>query len=268
MAYLEVEGSSAIYYEHFAGTGLPVVLVHGWGMSGRVWDSVVPALLAEGHAVVRLDHRCCGKSDKTFDDVTVDALGSDIARLVDHLDLERVVVNGWSLGGAGAVDAVAKLGGTAAGLVLTCAASPRFTSSEDWDLGGSVADLDGLLAGIAAARVDALNGVARAVCHAEVTEATIEWMAQIFLESSPRADASLQDLGRSDQRELLAKIEIPALVMSGAHDVFVPAATGTRAAELLPRGRLVEFTESGHAPFLEEREKYCRELLAFLAELT
>lgn len=268
MAYLEVEGSSAIYYEHFSGSGMPVVLIHGWAMSARIWDGVVSALLADGHPVVRLDQRCCGRSDKTFADVSIDALGSDIARLVDHLDLDRVVVNGWSLGGAVAVDAVAKFGGTAAGLVLTCGASPRFTRSDDWEFGGTGADLATNLAALSTMRVDFMHGMSQAVCNVEVSTATIDWMTQIFLETSPRADASLQGLGRIDQRELMAKIEVPALVMHGAHDVFVPVGAGARASEILPRARLVQFADSGHAPFLEEREKYCRELLGFLADLS
>ena len=69
--------------------------------------------------VVLLDLRACGRSDKDFVDVSIAAMGADVARLCEHLGLQRPVVNGWSLGGAVAVEAVARLSSAAGGLVLT-----------------------------------------------------------------------------------------------------------------------------------------------------
>ena len=69
-----------------------------------------------------------------------------------------------------------------------------------------------------------------------------------------------------DQRELLPKIDVPVLICQGAHDAVVDPAISKVAAELLPNSRLVEFEESGHAPFLEERERFNKELLAFVAD--
>ena len=126
MAYLDVEGSRRIYFEQHPGPGRPVVLVHGWSATARCWDTVTPALRARGHQVVLLDLRACGRSDKDFEDVSIAALGSDVARLCEHLELRDPVINGWSLGGAVAVDAVFRLGRGASGLVLT-AAPPRAT---------------------------------------------------------------------------------------------------------------------------------------------
>ena len=52
MAYLEVEDGKRVYYEHFAGDNIPVVLVHCWGGTTRLWNTVVSALLGAGHEVV------------------------------------------------------------------------------------------------------------------------------------------------------------------------------------------------------------------------
>src|SRR3546814_19705195 len=101
MARLAVEGTREIHYDHHkGGDGTPVVLVHGWGMNGRVWDYVLPYLLQAGHDVVVADQRACGRSDRDFTDVGIEALGSDVVALVEHLGLAKVVLNGWSLGGA------------------------------------------------------------------------------------------------------------------------------------------------------------------------
>ncbi len=91
MPLLPVEGDRSIYYEHHRGDGRPVVLVHAWGMTGRLWDRVTQELVEDGHAVVVLDHRGCGRSDKDFEDLAIATLGSDVVKLVEHLGLEGPV---------------------------------------------------------------------------------------------------------------------------------------------------------------------------------
>lgn len=264
MGYLNVEGDRRLYVEHHRGEGAPVVLIHGWGVTGRCWDTTLPALLANGNEVVILDQRCCGKSDKDFEDLSIDALGSDVVSVVRELGCRRPVLNGWSLGGAVAADAAAKLGDDLGGLVLTGGASPRFTQGEDWPWGDTVEGLEGTLAAVRDNRPLALRGVAEAVCHADVGEPAIAWMWSMFMETSPLADRSLRDLGEVDQREQFTRIHAPALVLCGRHDAFVAYEAAARAAELLRDARFVGFEDSGHAPFIEEGERYRSELIGFV----
>ena len=105
MTYLAVEGRKQIYFEHFAGTGTGIALVHGWAVESRCWDGVLPSLLATGRPVITIDQRCCGRSDRDFADVSISALAADVVGVVEHLGLSRIVLNGWSLGGAVAVAA-------------------------------------------------------------------------------------------------------------------------------------------------------------------
>ncbi|WP_208025702.1 alpha/beta fold hydrolase [Amycolatopsis acidicola] len=265
MAYLEVEGSRRIYFEHHSGAGRPVVLVHGWGATGRCWDTVAPALIARGHEVVLLDQRTCGRSDNDFDDVSIEALGADVALLCERLNLRRPVINGWSLGGTVAVDAVARLGSQAGGLVLTGGATPRYTSAPGWPHGGTLDDVQGVLDGLATDRATTLKGVADAVCVAPVSEQVVAWMWGMFLEMGPRGDDSLRSLAEIDQRKTLGALEIPVLSLHGTDDGFVPFSGAKAARELCSDATLVEFPGCGHAPFLEFRERYLAELTGFLA---
>lgn len=264
MAYLEVEGTRRIYFEHHPAAGPPVVLVHGWGASGRCWDTVAPALRANGNAVVLLDQRACGRSDKDFDDVSIAAGGADVARLCEHLGLREPIVNGWSLGGAIAVDAVARLGGAAGGLVLTGGATPRYTATEGWPHGGTIADVEAVLQAVDADRVDALRQVADSVCAAPVGPHVVDWLWRMFLEMGPRGDEALRDLAHVDQRQVLGTVRTPTLVLHGAHDGFVPFSGAEAGTRLCHDAQLVAFSESGHAPFLEERERYLDALLGFV----
>lgn len=268
MGFLDVENGCRIYFEQHSGRGAPVVLVHGWGASARCWDPVTPALRANGNTVVLLDQRACGRSDKDFDDVSIDALGSDLVKLCEHLSLSRPVLNGWSMAGAVVVDAAAKLGSATGGVVLTGGASPRYTAASDWPHGGTMEDVEAVLGAAEADPANTFWGVAEAVCANRPSEHTLRWMWTMFMEQGIRGHDSLRDLGRVDQRKQIATIEVPTLLLHGTQDGFVPFSAAQAATELFAKSRLVEFADCGHAPFLENRELYLAELTAFLDEVT
>jgi non-heme chloroperoxidase len=268
MPHLEVEGDRRIYYEHHRGAGRPVILSHAWGMTGRLWDRVVPELVEDGNQVVVTDHRGCGRSDKDFEDLSVAAQGEDLAKLVEALGLEGPVLNGWSLGGAVVTEGARRLGDRLGGLVLTCGASPRWAASDDFPQGNPIENAEQTLAGLRTARPDTAAAVSEAICHAPVSRIVVDWMYEMFMETTPRADETLSDLAYNvDLRDALPQISAPALVFGGRNDVFVPFAIAEAAAELLPNGRLVACEGSGHAPPLEEPDLYLAELRSFLKEL-
>lgn len=264
---LNVDGQRSIYYEHYEGAGRPVVLVHGWGMSCRVWDTVLPALLDAGHEVASLDHRACGASDKDFEDTSIAAIAADVVALIDHLSLDHPVVNGWSLGGTVAAEVAGKLDDQLGGLVLTGGATPRYVQDVDYPHGGTIDDLAATMAVLSADRAGFLAGLAAGVCHADVGQPVIDWMWQIFMQAGPRADYALRDLGNIDHRALLPGVAIPSLVVAGTHDAIVPFGIAEVAVDLLPSAALAAFESSGHAPFLEENARYREELVRFVGSV-
>ena len=266
MAYLDT-GSGRIYYEHHAGDKLPVLLIHAWAMSTRVWDSTLVALQDAGHEVIAFDQRGCGRSDKDFADFSISALADDAVRLVDELGLHRVVVNGWSLGGAVATQCAHRLGDRCAGLVLTCGASPRYTQADGFPYGGTADDVRGTVAAINPDRATFFHGIARAVCAKPVSEATLDWMWSIFMQAAPGADRSLGELATVDQRDILAGLDVPVLSYEGSEDAFVAPGIGEFAAQTAKDGRVVKMEGVGHGPMFEDYQRYCSELIGFLADL-
>lgn len=266
MAYLET-GGGRIYYEHHAGTRMPVLLLHAWAMNTRVWDSTLSALLAAGHEVIAFDQRGCGRSDKDFSDFSIAASAGDAVALVEKLGLDRVVVNGWSLGGAVATETAHRLGARCKGLILTCGASPRYTQAEGFPHGGTPADVEATVAAIRPDRATFFHGIARAVCARPVGEPVLDWMWSIFMQASPGADRSLAELGTIDQRAILSALEVPVLSIAGSEDVFTPPGIGEFAASSTRRGRLVRFEGCGHGPMFEDYDRYCSEVLGFLSEV-
>jgi pimeloyl-ACP methyl ester carboxylesterase len=211
-------GDRHVYYEHFVGdAALPtIVLSHGWGMSGRVWDDVTARLTDEGFSVVSYDHRNCWQSSKDFADVSIGTLGDDLVSICQALKLERVVLNGWSLGGAVVVDAAGKLGAELTGLISSGGATPRYTQADGFPHGGQPADVAATVAALRANRVDFLGTLYHdAVFVASVSDATKAWAHAIALQASPGADASLAALADVDQRSIMANLDVPALVIGG-----------------------------------------------------
>jgi len=267
MGRLAVEGNKEIYFEDYAGEGRPVVLVHGWGMSCRAFDYNLAAIRGAGHRVLAIDHRACGHSDKDFADVSIAAIAGDVARLVREQGAEGAVIVGWSLGAAVSVEAAEQLDGGAAGLVLIGTPSPRYLQAEGWEFGGTPEAMAETKEALRTNRASFLHDLTLGVFKSDPGPAVVEWMWSIFMETSPNADTSLIALGDLDHRERLPQLETPTLLCVGAGDVVVDPRTSHAAGELLPNATVVEFADSGHAPFIEEQAKFESELLGFLAGL-
>lgn len=265
MAQLSRENGKNVYYENYGSGSSAVVLIHGWGMSCRTWDYCLPALLAAGHRVISIDHRGCGSSDKDFDDVGIDAIAGDVVALINDLGLEKVVLNGWSLGGAVAVKVASELGAACAGLALTCAATPVYIQKPDYPHGGTEEAMEGTVAGLYADRVNFLSALAKGVCASEVSEDVERWMTEIFLQGSPNAVATIAELGPLDQRAMLGALSVPIVSFVGALDAVVDPNVCRSVPDYNSAAQLVEFSGSGHAPFIEDTENYNSELLTFIS---
>ncbi|MEM1232257.1 MAG: alpha/beta hydrolase [Pseudomonadota bacterium] len=269
MSVLTTPCGRQVYFEDFGGattSGPTMLLVHGWGMSTRCWDPILPALRDAGLRVVALDHRGCGLSDKTFDDMSIGAIAGDVARLVAHLDLDRVILNGWSLGGAVVVEAAALLQERCAGLVLTGGATPVYTQKSDFPHGGTAEDVAGTVQAYTENRIDFLQGLSQVVCVKDVGANVENWFYQLFLQASPLAGATLGELAHSDQRDTLLGLDLPIVSIFGSADGFVAPAICRWVGETHPRAGNVELPDIGHAPFIEAREDYLAALLAFAGE--
>lgn len=267
MAYLDTDDGGRVYFEYHRAPKLPVVLIHGWGMSGDYWASAVEALLAEGHGAITIDHRGCGRSDRDFTDMSIDAIARDVAAIVEQCGSPRVALNGWSLGGAVAVAAAELMGERIAGLVLTCGASPRYVQGEAFPHGGMAEDVLGIGAAITADRPGFFRALAEGASGEGASEAMIGWVERGFLATGPRASQTLAGLATLDQRELLASFAFPILSIGGAKDSIADPAIAGFAANCAKNGTLLTM-DTGHSPQLEDPLAYNEALVAFLGGLS
>ena len=159
------------------------------------------------------------------------------------------------------------LGDRCAGLVLTAGASPIYTQKPDLPIGGLPSDVEGNVAAMNDDRVNFLTMLATAICAKPPSDAVLASMAGAFLNSSARASATLAELAHLDQRDMMMALDIPLLSFICGQDGFVAPDISRWVAENHPRATGVEFPESGHAPFMEEREGYLAALNNFMNEL-
>lgn len=266
MAFFDTDEGGRIYFEHHRGDRLPVVLIHGWGMSGDYWASTVEALVAGGHGAIVVDHRACGRSDRDFADLSIGAIARDVAAIVDRCQAPRMILNGWSLGAAIAVAAASLLERRVAGLVLTCGATPRYTQAEGFPHGGTADDVLGIGAAITADRPGFFRALAQGAAGEGASEALVAWLERGFVDSAPRASVTLAGLATLDQRDLLASFDFPVLSIGGSKDVIADPAIAGFAANCARHGTLLTM-DTGHSPQLEDPPAYNAALLEFIGKL-
>lgn len=81
------------------GTGRPIVLIHGWPLSGRSWEKQVPVLVEAGYRVITYDRRGFGQSSQPWNGYDYDTFAADLNKILNHLNLNDVTLVGFSMGG-------------------------------------------------------------------------------------------------------------------------------------------------------------------------
>lgn len=259
------------------GGGSPVVLIHGWPLSGRSWEAQVPALVKAGHRVVTYDRRGFGDSSQPWSGYDYDTFAADLDALLSHLDLRGVTLVGFSMGGGEVVRYLATYGnGRVAKAVLASAVPPYLYKSADNPDGGlDDATIEGFETGVATDRAAFLDGFATEFFSTsgllgkklQVSEAQRQYAVTLAEPASPKATLDcIAAFGRTDFRADVAKVTVPTLVIHGDSDAVVPfEVSGKRSAELIAGAQLHVIEGGPHGINASHAEEFNRVLLRFLA---
>jgi non-heme chloroperoxidase len=254
------------------GEGTPVVLVHGWPLSGRSWESQVPALIGAGFRVITYDRRGFGQSSQPWHGYDYDTFTDDFAALMNHLDLRDAVLIGFSMGGGEVVRYVARHGADRVSrIVLASAVPPYLYKGEDNPDGGVDDDLiDGLVAGIQTDRMaffdEFLDGFFSAGKTMKVSPQQKAYALSLLAVASPKATVDcVTAFGRTDFRDDLARITVPTLVIHGDSDNIVPLeVSGQRTASAIPGAVLVVLEDGPHGILVSHADEWNAAVLQFL----
>ena len=261
-----------LHVDDTGGTGRPVVLIHGWPLSGESWADQVPALVGAGYRVVTYDRRGFGRSDKPLTGYTYDSLTDDLQAILTELDLRDVTLVGFSMGG-GEVARYCSTYGTdrLRSVVFAAAVPPYLMQSAD--------NPDGPLTKAQAAQMTAqltadqdsfydqfTTDFFSANGRLAVTEAQRqEALTLAHQAAKPAALACMTAFATTDFRDDLGKVTVPALVIHGDSDATVPfEGSGRRTHEALPGSELHVIAGGPHGINVSHADEFNRTLLAFL----
>jgi non-heme chloroperoxidase len=268
----ENSGRIDLYYEDH-GSGNPVVLVHGWPLSGRSWEKQVPALVEAGHRVVAYDRRGFGKSSQPFGGYDYDTFAADLDALLTHLDLRDTTLVGFSMGGGEVARYISRYGtDRVAKTVLAAAVPPYLYQSDDNPEGGlDDATIQQFKDGVRGDRIAFLDGFTTDFFTAGdrsdlISEPSRLYHREIAAFASPKGTLDCIDaFGRTDFRDDLAKIDVPTLVIHGDSDGIVPfEVSGKRSHEAIANSSLVLIEGAPHGFNATHAEQFNRALLDFL----
>lgn len=149
--YFEVEPGVDLYYEDH-GSGLPIVLVPGWTFTTEVFEHQISAFSGT-HRVITFAPRSQGRSAVTLEGNNYVAQGADLAKLLDHLKVEKPVLVGWSFGCLATWEFIKarSTDAAAAHMCIDLSPTPMTGRNGDWTE-GSIADISGLFDGVQSAQ--------------------------------------------------------------------------------------------------------------------
>ena len=243
-----------IHYEDH-GAGPPVVLIHGYPLSGRAWDKQVPALLEAGHRVITYDRRGFGASSQPATGYDYDTFAADLAALLEHLDLREAVLVGHSMGTGEVTRYLSSYGSDRAAKGVLVAPIPPFLLQTPDNPDGVPQDVfDGFVQAAAADNPAWMKGFLDTFYNIDTLRGTLvsdqAYQASWNLAVTASATAAVACIGTwaTDFRADLPKIDVPMLVLQGDADQVLPIdKTGKRLPGLINDVRLVVIEGGPHA---------------------
>jgi pimeloyl-ACP methyl ester carboxylesterase len=254
---------TTLYYE-MAGSGHPLVLIHGGAVDSRAFDDQFE-VFAQHYKVIRYDVRGAGRSgdrDKPFSNM------EDLRALLNHLDIESAYLLGISRGGGFAMDLTLEHPDRVDALILVSSNLgvhvPAYT--EMFERATQAGKESGAAAAAAVWGNDPHQGPQRESARPKVLEIITDNMPRFRYFNGYEPVARLPDY-EGPRYERLHEIQAPTLVISGAYDNEVARANSRNWAEGIETAKLVLFPNSGHLVNIDEVEAFNRTVLDFLNSL-
>jgi len=242
-----------------SGSGMPLVLLHGWSLSSAVFSEVIPELKAR-FRVLAPDLPGHGFSDPPAGEFRFGGIAADLAEWLNDLGIEGGALLGWSMGGQVALE-LCRLESLRIEKLILVATTPRFVRDGEWSAGLPSGQVRALGRNLGRNLRETLEQFFNLQFEGEsLPPNRLEQLARLAAANRLDADpGSLRDaltaLEKEDQRPLLEKTTMPSLVVHGELDRIVPPTVGSCLAARLACSRLEILQGVGHAPFLSRPQE-------------
>lgn len=271
MNTVTTKDGAEIYYKDW-GAGQPIVFSHGWPLSSEAWAGQMLFLAQHEYRVIAHDRRGHGRSSQTSSPNDMNGYADDLAAVIDHLDLQNVILIGHSTGGGEVTRYIGRHGTKrVAKAVLIAAVPPVMLMTEANPEGLPMEVFDGLRASLAKDPSQFYKDLAIMFYGAnrpgaKVSQGVLDqfwlWSMQAGLKNVYEC---IQAFSETDFREDLKKFDIPTLVIHGEDDQIVPVKDSSKkSAKLIKNVEEIYYPGAPHGITATHVNQVNADLLAFL----
>lgn len=254
------------------GSGDPAILIHGWPLTGDMWEYQTLALLEAGYRVITYDRRGFGQSGHPATGYNYDWFAHDLADLMDALEIDKAALIGFSMGGGEIARYLGHYGSAKVSRVALIASVVPYLLKDEGNPDGVDPDVfDDMKAQIRADRFAFLQSFTKTFygqgfISRPVSQGIMDWSFVLGSMASPLATLACVDaFSRTDFRPDLPAFDVPTLIIHGTSDKTVPIDPTARAAvRALPQAQYVEYEGEPHGLFATAPDRLNSDLLGFL----
>lgn len=271
MAFIETQDGTQIHAKDI-GRGRPVVLIHGWPLTGDMFEYQTLALIEAGYRVITYDRRGFGQSGHGAFGYDYDTFADDLAAVLDHLDLQGATLVGFSMGGGEVARYLSRHGAARiAKVALVSSVVPYLLKGDDNPDGVDQSVFEDMKANVREDRFAFLQTFAKqfygvGLVSKPVSQGVLDWSFLLGSMASPKATLNCIDaFGKTDFRPDLPAFTIPTLIIHGTSDKIVPIdAAGRAAARGIPTAQLIEYDGEPHGLHATAPQRLNDDLIQFI----
>jgi non-heme chloroperoxidase len=272
MSTITIQDGTEIYFKEW-GSGPPVVFCHGWPLTADSWEAQMFFLASKGYRCIAHDRRGHGRSGQPSDGNEMDTYADDLAALIEHLDLQKAVLVGFSTGGGEVARYIGRHGTKRVAKAVLVSAVPPLMLKTDANPGGLPREVfDGFRAAFLADRSQFFKDVASGPFFgfnrpgAKSSQGMIDsWWLQGMMGGHKNTYECIKAFSETDFTEDLKKFDVPTLVIHGDDDQVVPIdAAGRATAKIVRNAKLIVYPGAPHGITDTHKDRLNEDLLAFL----
>jgi non-heme chloroperoxidase len=272
MSTITTKDGTQIYYKDW-GTGPPLVFSHGWPLSGDSWEGQMLFLASNGYRCIAHDRRGHGRSSQPWNGNDMDTYADDLAQLIDTLDLQGVVLIGFSAGGGEVARYVGRHGTKrVAKVALIAAVAPLMLKTVANPGGLPIEVFDGIRASSAADRSQFYKDLASGPFFganrpgAKVSQGMIDtFWHQGVMAGHKNAFDCIKAFSETDFTADLKQFDVPTLIVHGDDDQIVPiGAAASLSSKLVTNASLKIYAGAPHGLTHTHQDQLNADLLKFI----